>query len=190
MSKFSEWKQYVTSPPPEVIKKIEYRSELLNALGIIFVCSILIYKGLWWAIFGIVFSIGTGWSRGMSAYSQYKIFMSFKPDETEDYILEDKSFTRRRQRLIKKVYPYMRWLILPSIFILAVGIIGFKKVTVDFRFRLWDITLFVWSNYIFQLFFLTIFLYFIFGYILVGGLIEKSKRDDRGKQTSSSTANN
>ncbi len=182
MSKFQEWKQYVMSPPPEVIKKIEYRSEFLNALGILVVCGILIYTGFWWAILAIIFSLGSGYSRWATAYSEYKLFMSFKPEENWDLILSDVSFTRRRQRLIKKRYPfYIRYLILPSIFILSVFFIGIKTIKLDWSFKLWGITLFGWSNYLGSLFFLTIFLYFIFTYILIGGLIEKQKRDERNK---------
>lgn len=184
MGKFSEWKQYVMSPPPEVIKKVEYRSEILNALGIIFVCSVLIWKGLWWAIFGIIFSLGSGYSRWASAYSQYKLFMSFKEEETYEYILEDKSFTRRRQRLLVQRYPfYIRYLILPSIFIISVFFIGIKSIKLDWSFKLWGITLIGWSNYLGSLLFLTTFLYFIFTYVLIGGLIEKIKRDDIRERT-------
>jgi hypothetical protein len=179
MSKFQEWKEYVTSPPPELIAKVEYRSEILGALGILIVCGILIAKGFWWAILAMIFSIGGSWARGMSAYGRYKVFNSFKPEETYEYILEDISFTRRKQRLLVQRYPfYVRYLILPSNFILAVGTIGFKKIVVDYSFKLWDITVFVWSNYVFEVFILTLLFHFIFTYLIVGGLIEKIKRDE------------
>jgi hypothetical protein len=178
MDKWNTFKTYVKSPPPELIAQVEYRSAFLSALGILAVTTILILKGLWWVIFAFVFQLGSLWANGMSAYARYKVFMSLRPEETYEYVLSDISFTRRRGRLIKLRYSaIMRWLILPCSFIVVIGFTGIQRVTADWIFRIKGIPILMYSDYLMQVAVWTILFYFIFTYVIIGGLIEYMEKE-------------
>jgi hypothetical protein len=178
MSKWENFKTYIRSPPPDVIAKVEYRSAFLSALGILTVCSILIFRGFWWVIFALIFQLGSLWANGMAALARYDVFMSLKPEETYEYILDDISFTRRRGRLIKLRHNIiLRWLIFPSCFIITLFFTGIKSLSADYILRIKGIPIFLFSDYVLQVAVLTAMLYFIFTYICIGGLIEHIQRE-------------
>lgn len=87
------------NPPPERLAKIEYQSHFLQALGIIFACSILIYSGFWYIIFALIFGVGISYSQGIAAYNKYKTIMQFKPKENPISFEKEKSPTRRKQKI-------------------------------------------------------------------------------------------
>jgi len=112
MNKFQQIKEAIKNPPPERIAKTEYQSHFLNILGVLIVCAILIYKGYWYIIFALIFSIGISYSQGISAYQRYLTIMSFKSEED---IEKDISPSRKRSRIIESVFGKKMWWI--SIFI-------------------------------------------------------------------------
>ncbi len=110
MSKLDNLKQALKNPPPERLAKIEYRSHLYQGFGILFVCSMLIYKGYWYIIFALIFGLGISYSQGMTAYNKYNAIMSIvKPEQAKDFE-KDISFTRRRSKIINHVIPYPKLL--------------------------------------------------------------------------------
>lgn len=118
MSRFRQFQEAVKSPPPERLASIEYKSHLLQAIGIAFVCGLLIYKGYWYIIFAFIFGIGISYSQGMTAYAKYKMIMSLKAPEDPRYFESDISFTRRRGKIIKYVFGESMkfWIIVASVF--------------------------------------------------------------------------
>jgi hypothetical protein len=163
MGKFQELKEYIKNPQPHVIAQVEYRGHLLNAIGILIVCVILFTKGYWYITLAFIFSVMISWSQGMSAYQRYKVFISLLPDETYEYILQDKSFTRKRERVFRKRYKrYVNFIILLSSFIIMVSLLGLNKIT-------WLYTLKVGL--------LTYLFYWLYSYLLIGGLIIKIQKD-------------
>jgi len=100
MDKLSQLKQALKNPPPERLMRIEYKSHLYQAIGITFVCGMLIYKGFWYIIFALIFGLGISYSQGMTAYKRYQFMMEFKEPEKLEDIEKDISFTRRRSRII------------------------------------------------------------------------------------------
>ena len=178
MSKWEEFKTYVRSPPPHILTKIEYRSHFLNIFGILGVSIVLILKGFWYVIFALIFSIGAYYAQGMSALQRYRVFVSMLPEETYEYILQDKSFTRKRQRLIKRVYPfYIRWLILFSTFIIIIQLFGLKSLTYT-NLNTYLKVIF----YVFKIGISTLIFYFSYLYILIAYFIEKKLRSNGVKK--------
>ncbi len=118
MTTLKEIKHAMKNPPPERLAKIEYRSHLYQAFGIIFVSIILIAKGFWYIVFALIFGVGISYSQGMTAYQKYKAIMSIKsPEKMRDYE-KDISLTRRRSKIIESVIPNSKWLgILVSVMI-------------------------------------------------------------------------
>jgi len=103
MGNIKKLKHALQNPPPERLAKVEYKSHLYQAFGIMFVCGILIYKGYWYIIFAFIFGIGISYSQGMSAYHRYKTIVSLtQPEKIEDYE-RDISPSRRRSKIIKSV---------------------------------------------------------------------------------------
>lgn len=110
MSKLEQLKNAIRSPPPERLAAIEYRSHLLQGIGISFVCIMLIIKGFWYIIFALIFGLGISYSQGMAAYSKYKMIMSMKPKPKLKDLKNEISFTRKRGKIIEHVYgKWMRW---------------------------------------------------------------------------------
>lgn len=70
-------------------------------LGVITVCSILIYKGYWYIIFALVFTLGVSYSQGMSAYNKYKLIKKVVGDRYKNP-QDDPSPTRRKNRVIEE----------------------------------------------------------------------------------------
>ena len=177
MTKYQDWKFYVTNPPPEVIANIEVRGHFLNIFGIIIASIVLMIKGYWYVTLAFIFSILVSYSQGMSAYARYKVFKSFLPDETYPLILTDKSFSRRRQRLLKLRYnKFTRFLVLLSCFTIAVYLLGIEnKVTYLFTIKTAIVTLLY---------------YLVFQYVLIAGILEYVKKrefkDEVEKQNSTS----
>ncbi len=172
MGKFQEWKSYVTSPPPELLAKTEVQGHFLGILGIIFTAVLLIKNGLWYVIFAFIFSILVSWSQGMSALARYRVFMSFKPEETYEYILDDKSFTRRRQRVYKKRYNIIvRFIIFICCFVIASWTSGIENIIKFTTFSYWHNILFT-----LKLGLETFIIYFIFTIVMLSYFTEKIQR--------------
>lgn len=163
-TRWQRFKQYVKSPPPSVIAQTEYRGHFLNILGILVVSVVLFIKGVWYIIFGFIFMTMVSWAQGMAALARYRVFTSFLQPETYEYILTDKSFTRRRQRLLKKRYPKaIRWIILFSCFSIAIGILGYRKITYLYTAEVFGVTMII---------------YFMFTYLLLTWIIQKVKMEE------------
>lgn len=112
MNKLQQIKEAMRNPPAERLAKIEYRSHLYQALGIMFASIVLISKGLWYVIFAFIFGVGISYSQGIKAYQKYKTIMKFKePEKMEDYE-KDISPTRRKSKIIKSVMPYASWIVI------------------------------------------------------------------------------
>ena len=174
LSKWGQFKSYVKSPPPDVIAKTEYTGHFLNILGILVVSIVLVIKGIWYIIFGFIFMTLVSWAQGMSALARYKVFKSFLPEETYEYILTDKSFTRIRQRILKKRYKkYVRFLILVSCFMIAVSLFGLQ----DYSYHNIK-TYFSSIWYIIKVGLTTILFYFTFTYLIIANIILKVKREE------------
>lgn len=90
----------IKNPPPERLAKIEYQSHALQSVGIVFVCGMLIMKGFWYIIFALIFGVGISYSQGMTAYMRYKMIIGLKGEEEEEDIENEKSWTRRRSKII------------------------------------------------------------------------------------------
>lgn len=176
--KWQEYKNYVTNPPPHLIARIEYRGHFLNILGVLFVSIVLIVKGFWYAIFAFIFSIMVSYAQGMAAIQRYRVFAQFLPKETYEYILDDKSWTRKKQRLFKKRYNrFIRYLVMFCSFISVIGILGLKvPIPITWTWKLFGFTILVYSSYVLELLLLTAMFYFIFVYLIITNLIESSER--------------
>lgn len=105
MNKLQRFKEAMKNPPPDRLAKIEYQSHFLQIIGVIIVCSILIYKGFWYIIFALIFSVGVSYSQGITAYHKYKIIKHYKPlEEWEKDFEKDISPTRKRDNIITHVF--------------------------------------------------------------------------------------
>lgn len=176
MSKWQTFKTYVKNPPAELITKIEVQGHFLSILGVLVASIILFINGLWYVSLAFVFSILVSWAQGMAALARYRIFKGLLPKETFEYILMDSSFTRRRSRLFKKVFPwYLRWILLPLCFALTILIIGIHPITVDFRWKVYGFTVLAWSNYFIEVALLTLITWFIFKFVVIAGIIQHKK---------------
>ena len=103
MNSWKKFKRAISNPPPERLAKIEYQSHLLQAIGIIFVCGMLIYKGFWYIIFAMIFGVGVSYSQGITAYKKYVMIKSLTQEEDPRDYEKDISFTRRRHKIINYV---------------------------------------------------------------------------------------
>lgn len=172
MGKWSEFKSYVLSPPPHILARIEYRGHFLNILGVLAVSLVLMFKGYWYAIFAFIFSTLVSYSQGMSALQRYRVFVSMLPEETYEYILSDKSFTRKRQRLVNKRYVfYIRWLVLFSCFIIIIKLFGLQSLTYSNLNSYLKVII-----YVIKIGLSTLVFYFIYLYLLIAYFIEKNER--------------
>ena len=109
MKKFKELKEAIRNTSPDRLAKIEYQSHLMQMLGVSVVCGILIFKGLWWIIFAFIFSLGVSFSQCVSAYQKYHAIKDIIGDTYN--VKKDKSFTRKRDYIIKQVYGIkMKWI--------------------------------------------------------------------------------
>ncbi len=99
-TKFQKLKEAVTNPPPERLMAIEYKSHILQALGILVVCVMLIIEGFWYIIFALIFGVGISYSQGVTAYQKYKFVKSMSPPEKPKDFVKDVSPTRKRGKII------------------------------------------------------------------------------------------
>jgi len=93
----------IKNPPPERLAAIEYRSHLLQGIGIMFVCILLIAKGFWYIIFAFIFGVGISYSQGITAFKKYQMIMSLKHPELAEEFENEKSPTRKRSKIINHV---------------------------------------------------------------------------------------
>lgn len=103
-SKWQEFKEAVKNPSPARLAALEYRSYFANIFGVIVVCSILIYKGLWWVIFALIFGIGANYAQGMNAYKKYQLIKSMQP-QVEEKIENFRNYSpiKKRNMIIKYI---------------------------------------------------------------------------------------
>ena len=156
--KLQKIKQAITNPPAGRLEKIEYQSHFMQILGVMAVCSILIWKGFWYIIFAFVFSIGVSYSQGVAAYRRYRIISQYK----EPYSIKlDKSPTRRRDHVIKQVLGKYSWIIAAVISMLITWVfIPFDKWYMKVSF-----TMVILCNYL--------VIYFIFFYLIAKPFYDK-----------------
>ncbi len=98
------FKEAVKNTPPDRLARIEYRSHFFQALGISFVCVLLVLKGYWYIIFAFIFGLGISYSQGMTAYKKWRNIKLFLGEEDPKEFETDISPTRRRSKIITHVY--------------------------------------------------------------------------------------
>jgi len=99
-SKFEEWKSAVKNTPPERLLKINMQGYILQSIGLLIVCTILLFRGSWWwLIFAFIFSIWNNVSGFISAWKQYDEVVSLKKEM--GIVEEDKSLHRNKASFIK-----------------------------------------------------------------------------------------
>lgn len=105
-TKWKSFKEAVSNPQPEVLATIEYRSHFLSMIGTLVVSLALIFKGYWYVIFALIFQVGVSYSQGMAALQRKRLIMDFQMQDkkTLAQLLADKSFTRKRQRIINAAF--------------------------------------------------------------------------------------
>ncbi len=131
MKKLQQLKQAIKNPPPERLAKIEYRSHAYQAIGITFVCIMLIAKGYWYIVFALIFGVGVSYSQGMGAYQRYKAIMKFtQPERLEDFE-KDISPSRRRSKIVQSVLGKLSF-VWSSIFA-----VGFTILAIDPNLSRW-----------------------------------------------------
>ena len=108
MKKLKEIKEAITNPPAGRLERIEYQSHFMQILGVMVVCAILIWKGLWYIIFAFIFSIGVSYSQGVGAYRRYRIINQYKEPYNPKL---DKSPTRRRDYIIREAFGKYVWIL-------------------------------------------------------------------------------
>lgn len=119
MNKLTQLKKAMSNPPPERLAKIEYKSYLLQGLGITGVCIMLIIKGYWYIIFALIFGVGVSYTSGITAYRKYNMIRSLQQPERIEEFENDVSPTRRRSKIIDSVMGnFPKWVSIT----LAVGI--------------------------------------------------------------------
>jgi len=104
MSKLKALSNAIKNPPPDRLAKIEYRSHLLQGIGITAVCIILIFKGFWYIIFALIFGVGVSYTQGVSAYQKYKILATLRPKEKVEDYKKDISPSRKRSKIVQHVF--------------------------------------------------------------------------------------
>ncbi len=110
MKTFNKLKTAIQNTPPERLAKIEYRSHFYQMLGVLFVCSILVYRGYWYIIFAFIFSLGISYSQGVSAYQRYNFINNVRKKHVwEMHPEKDKSPSRKRDAIIKEVFGGSAW---------------------------------------------------------------------------------
>lgn len=121
MSKIKEIKEAIKNTHPARLAKIEYQSHFLQILGVTTVCLILIWRGLWWIIFAFIFSLGISFSQGVSAYQKYKGIVEITNYKYD--FKNDKSWTRKRDHVIKQGLGNSVPKIASSLFAVSLGIL-------------------------------------------------------------------
>ncbi len=150
MSKFQEVKTAIKNTPPERLAKIEYQSHFMHMIGVSIVCGILIFKGFWWIIFAFVFSLGVTFSQWISAHQKYRAIVSLIGRREYDYD-SDKSFTRKRDYIIKQAFGKFNWILMA----IASFAITYLAVPRDSWYMNIAFSLVFLMTYIFLYFFLT-----------------------------------
>ena len=171
MKTITKIKQAITNPPAGRLERIEYQSHFMQIFGVMIVCAILIWKGYWYIIFAFVFSIGVSYSQGVNAYRRYRIISQHK--EPYDPKL-DKSPTRRRDYVIKKILGKYSWIIAACISVALTYIF----IPFDRWFMKVSFGILILFNYLIIYFLL---FYFIAKPIYDKKLIEHLKKDVKKK---------
>ncbi len=167
MKTIKEIKQAISNPPPGRLERIEYQSHFLQILGVLAVCALLIWKGLWYVIFAFIFSVGVSYSQGVSAYRRYRIISQHS--EPYDPKL-DKSPTRRRDFIIKKILGKYSWIIAAVIsMIITYFIIPFDKWYMKISF-----TMIILFNYL--------IIYFIIFYLIAKPIYDRRIKKEGNKK--------
>lgn len=104
MINWEQIKDKIKNPPADRLASIEYKSHFMQMLGTLMVCIILVARGYWYVIFAFIFALGISYSQGITAYQKYKMIISMKDPESLASIGEEKSPTRRRDKVIKSVF--------------------------------------------------------------------------------------
>jgi len=103
MNRFKQWKQAMRNTPPERLLKINMQGFVLQSIGIIVVCILLITSPMWWLILVFVFSLWNNYSGLVQNYQQYKQIIELKKEFGVEEP-EDKSPHRNKSRLVKEKY--------------------------------------------------------------------------------------
>ena len=167
MKTYKEIKQAISNPPPGRLERIEYQSHFMQILGVMAVCAILIWKGLWYIIFAFVFSIGVSYSQGTAAYRRYRIITQ----HGEPYNLKlDKSPTRRRDHVIKQVLGKHSWIFAATIS----SVITFLFIPFDKWYMKVSFTILILFNYL--------IIYFLLFYFIAKPIYDRRKKNKGGEK--------
>jgi len=103
-SKFEEWKSAVRNTPPERLLKISMQGYVLQTIGLLAVCTILLFRGAWWwLIFAFIFATWNNVSSFISTWKQYDELINLKKEMGLDK-KEDKSEHRNKASFIKSKF--------------------------------------------------------------------------------------
>jgi len=102
ISKFEQWKNAIKNTPPERLLRINMQGYILQSIGLIVVCImiLLIKDSWWWLIFAFIFGLFNNYSGFVSNYQQYNQIIEYK--KLANIKEEDKSPHRNKAKLIKK----------------------------------------------------------------------------------------
>ncbi len=137
----------------------------MQIFGVMIVCAILIYRGLWYIIFAFVFSIGVSYSQGMNAYKRYRLICSAREGVYNPEL--DKSPTRRRDYIIKKIMGKYAWIIASIISL----VITYRLVSMDKWYTKVAFSMILFVNFL--------IIYFIIFYFIADFFYKRLKGGDK-----------
>jgi len=126
-SKFEQWKTAVKNTPPERLLKISMQGYVLQSIGLLVVCIMLLINGTWWwLVFAFIFGIWNNVSGFISTWKQYDELKKLK-EELALSGVKDTSPHRNKAEIIKsRLGVKAAWLsALISIFISYFGVSSF-----------------------------------------------------------------
>jgi uncharacterized membrane protein len=125
--KWNKFAQALKSPSPETIYTINMQQYIMQAIGTIIVCAVLLYqKQMWWLIFAFVFSLlgcYTGYVTNRIQREQVlAVRKLMNPQNEFEEIEKEISPSRKKSKIIKKImgiWGNLAWLITLSLVGLA-----------------------------------------------------------------------
>ena len=107
-SKFQQWKTAMKNTPPERLLKINMQGFVMQSIGLIVVCTVILFQtSWWWLIFAFIFGLFNQYSGFVSNYQQYSQILEYKKlagiKEEEDKSPHRNKVKFIQERLGKKV---------------------------------------------------------------------------------------
>jgi len=159
MNTFQKWKQAMKNTPPERLMKINMQGHLLQSIGILVVCFILIYtRSMWWLIFIFVFALWNNYSGFISNYQQYNNIKELRKELNLKVPLI-KSPHIKKVMLIKNKFGWKAG------FISAISSVTISLLIINPLSSVWYYKLF----YLITIPLIYYFIYFIIFYKIAGG---------------------